>query len=315
MTAKINFFGKELNSYKANLHTHSTTSDGLYSMQEVVDLYRAEGYNMLAATDHRFTNEVSKIDAGDLLLISGMEFHPIGPRNILLHLLALNIPEDFANPSDLPYQEAIDRVIDADGKCILAHPYWSGLNSSDIMQIKNLTAMEVYNTSTRYIGKAYNMEIWDNMLQLGYWLPAIAVDDTHRTCDFFRGWTMVCARENTVPALMEALKNGSFYASQGPVIHQINFKDNVFSIECSPCQELIVIGDCHIGLCGNVPDLDTTDIGSLKKGGFKEVTSYTTEIPNDIGLTYIRCQLRDKAGNYAWSSPIKLENKQNICYT
>jgi hypothetical protein len=57
VTAKINFFGEELNSYKANLHTHSTTSDGSYSMLEVV------------------------------------EFHPVGPRGIMLHLLALNVPD------------------------------------------------------------------------------------------------------------------------------------------------------------------------------------------------------------------------------
>ncbi len=307
MTAKIDFFGEELNSYKANLHTHSTTSDGSYPIQEVVNLYRAEGYDILAATDHRITNKVSEIDAGGLLLISGMEIHPVGPRGILLHLVALNVPEDFENPSDLPYQEAIDRVIEAGGKCILAHPYWSGFNSNDIMQLKNLIAIEVYNTSTRYIGKAYNMAIWDNILQLGYQLPAIAVDDTHRTPDFFRGWTMICARENTAAAIMEALQKGSFYASQGPVIRRIDFKDHIFSIECSPCQELIVMGDCSFGQCGIVPDFETADIKKLKKGEAKEMASYTVEIPDNAGLTYIRCQLKDRAGNYAWSAPINLK--------
>jgi hypothetical protein len=307
MNAKINFFGKELNTYKANLHTHSTTSDGKYTFQEIVDCYKEENYDILAATDHRATNPVSKINSGNLLLISGMEFHPIGPRGIMLHLLALNVPEDFENPSDLPYQEAIDRVIEAGGKCILAHPYWSGFNSNDIMQIKNLIGIEVYNTSTRYIGKAYNMAIWDNILQLGYMLPAIAVDDTHRTCDFFRGWTMICAEKNTVQAVMEALENGYFYSTQGPVINKINFENNIFSIECSSCQEIIVMGDCSFGRCGTVPGFNAANLEELKKGEIDEMTSFETQIPTDAGLTYIRCQLKDKNGNYAWSSPIKLQ--------
>jgi hypothetical protein len=304
MTSKINFFGKELNCYKANLHTHSTTSDGRYQLPELVDIYRDNGYDILAATDHRKTNHISKMDSGDLLLISGMEFHPSGPRGIMLHLLALNIPEDFENPSELPYQEAIECVRKAGGKCILAHPYWCGLTSADVMKIKNLDGIEVYNTSTRYIGKAYNMQIWDELLQSGYYLPAIAVDDIHGARDFFRGWTMVCAREKTTAAVMDALQKGFYYSSQGPIIHSINFEDNIFSIKCSPCEEVIVVSNGCFGRCGAVPGLHADTPEEVNIG--KEMTSFETEIPADAGLSYIRCQLKDRNGNYAWSNPIKV---------
>lgn len=304
MTSRIDFFGKELNAYKANLHTHSKTSDGQHSLEQLASFYRAENYDVLAVSDHYAANRVSAIDSGDLLLLSGMEVHPVGPRGIVLHLLALNVPEDFADPSKLPYQEAIERVREAGGECILAHPYWCGLNCYDIMEIKNLIGIEVYNTSTRYIGRDYNMQVWDDILQLGYHLPAIAVDDTHGTKDLFRGWTMICAREKTPAALMDALKSASFYASQGPLIHKINFADNIFSIECSPCAELIVMGNCPFGRCGTIPGLGAATVEELNKT--KEITSFKTEIPADAGLTYIRCQLKDKDGNYAWSAPIKL---------
>ena len=306
MTKKINLLGEELNCYKANLHMHSTTSDGAYPLAKIVNYYREEGYDILAATDHYAANRVSEIDSGDLLLISGMEFHPMGPRGITLHLLALNVPEDFADPSELPYQEAIERVLEAGGECILAHPYWSGFNCADIMRIKNLIAIEVYNTATRYIGKAYNMQVWDNILQMGYHLPAIAVDDTHRAQDFGKGWTMICAGKNTPAAVMKALKAGSFYASQGPVFHKIDLKNNIFSVECSPCEEIIVMSDCNFGFCGTVPGFNVADIQELKQAKAEEMTSFETKIPDDAGLTYIRCQLKDKNGNYAWSAPIKL---------
>jgi len=309
MTAKIDFYGKELNTYKANLHMHSTASDGEYSLTEVVNCYREEGYDILAATDHRVANRVSKIDSGDLLLMSGMEIHPVGPRGIELHLVALNVPEDFENPSELPYQEAIERVREAGGECILAHPYWSGLNCNDIMKIKNIIALEVYNTCTRNIGKAYNMQVWDNILQLGYHLPAIAVDDTHRTYDFFRGWTMICTKEKTPAAVMDALKSGSFYASQGPVLNKISFENNIFSVECSPCEEVIVMSNFSFGRCGTVPGFNAVDIQELKEAKTREMTSFETEIPDDAGLTYIRCQVKDKNGKYAWSAPVKFNSK------
>jgi hypothetical protein len=204
----------------------------------------------------------------------------------------------------LSYQDAIERVREAGGECILAHPYWSGFNCADIMSIKNIIGIEVYNTSTRYIGKAYNMEIWDNILQLGYHLPAIAVDDTHHMRDLFRGWTMICAKEKTPAAVMNALKSGSFYASQGPEFYKLSFENNVFSVECSPCEEIIVMSDCSCGRCGTVPGYKATDIKELKRAQI--MTSFETEIPDNAGLTYIRCQIKDKEGRYAWSSPIRL---------
>jgi hypothetical protein len=307
MSGKINFYGKKLNTYKANLHMHSTASDGIYTLSEVVKCYSDNGYDVLAATDHRKANYVSEINCENVLLISGMEFHPMGPRGIPLHLVALNIPEDFENPSDLPYQEAIERVRAAGGECILAHPYWCGLNYADIMDIKNIIAIEVYNTSTRYIGKAYNMQVWDELLQFGYHLPAIAVDDTHGASDLFRGWTMICAEENTPVAVLEALKKGAFYATQGPDIYSLNFENNIFSIECSPCEEVIVMSNCSFGCCGTVPGFGAGSLEETSKT--KEIASFQTEIPADAGLSYIRCQIRDKNGNYAWSSPIKLADK------
>lgn len=38
--------------HKANLHTHTTRSDGRLSPQEVIDEYRSQGYTILSITDH-----------------------------------------------------------------------------------------------------------------------------------------------------------------------------------------------------------------------------------------------------------------------
>ncbi len=304
MTAKIDFYGEKLNTYKANFHMHSTVSDGKLSLIDTVNLYRNEGYDILAATDHYQTNPVSEIDTGDLLLISGMEFHPQGPRQLRLHLVALNVPEGFQNPTDLPAQKAIDTVIEAGGECIFAHPHWCGFSSADIMEFKNILALEIYNTDTRFVGKAYSVQTLDELLNMGFHLTGIAVDDTHNPRDFFGGWTMICAKEKTPEAVMNALKSGSFYASQGPDFHKLSFKNNIFSIECSPCEEIIIMGNNSFGRCGNMSGFEAET--PEERNNTKEMTYFETEIPDTDGLTYLRCQIKDKEGRYAWSAPIKL---------
>jgi len=304
MTAKINLYGEELNTYKANFHMHSTVSDGKLPLIDTVNLYRAEGYDILAATDHYKTSRVSELDTGDLLLISGMEFHPLGPRGINWHFVALNVPEDFQNPSELPYQEAIEAVRKAGGECIVAHPYWNGFTSADIMNVKNLIGLEVYNTDTCYIGKGCSVQTWDELLNMAYHLTPLAVDDTHNPRDFFGGWTMICAKEKTPKAVMDALKSGSVYASQGPEFHKLSFEDNIFSVECSPCEEIIVMSNNSFGRCGNMSGFEAKNPEERHKT--QEMTSFETEIPHPTSLTYLRCQIKDKEGKYAWSSPIKI---------
>ena len=41
------------NYYKANLHCHSTVSDGHLSPLELKNLYKSMGYSIIAYTDHR----------------------------------------------------------------------------------------------------------------------------------------------------------------------------------------------------------------------------------------------------------------------
>lgn len=47
----MDYFGNELKPFKANLHTHSTTSDGKFEPEKVIQLYAEAGYDVLAFTD------------------------------------------------------------------------------------------------------------------------------------------------------------------------------------------------------------------------------------------------------------------------
>ena len=70
---KIDFYGKTLNVYKSNLHTHTTVSDGRYSPQEVIARYQQQGYDVLALTDHGKFNPVETYDACGMTLLHGID--------------------------------------------------------------------------------------------------------------------------------------------------------------------------------------------------------------------------------------------------
>ena len=59
--------------FKANLHTHSTISDGKLSPAEVKEAYKAKGYQILALTDHKVIVNHSHMTEPDFLMLTGIE--------------------------------------------------------------------------------------------------------------------------------------------------------------------------------------------------------------------------------------------------
>lgn len=293
----MNFYGKELNVYKANLHTHSTTSDGLFTPQQIVRIYEEGGYDCLCLTDHKNTNAVSELKSENMTLLSGIELHPVGPRNIPWHLLCLNVPYGF--PGEFACgQEAVDAVNAAGGIVFVAHPYWCGFTSAEVMSLQNTAGMEVYNTSTRYIGKEFNMTIWDEVLDHGRMCNALAVDDVHQLHDLFRGWTMICAEDKKPESLVAALRNGEYYASMGPEIYSLEYKDGVFRAKFSAVESAILMSNKCYGNCGTVPDPHY--LGE----GLRPVSELVCNAKEWFPAgSYARLQLRSADGRYAWSNP------------
>ena len=60
--------------YKANLHAHSTVSDGKFTPVQLKELYKAQGYSVLALTDHELLVDHSDLDDEDFLTLTSMEY-------------------------------------------------------------------------------------------------------------------------------------------------------------------------------------------------------------------------------------------------
>lgn len=282
---------------KANLHTHTTNSDGKFSPEEIIEMYHGAGYDVIAFTDHRTTNKVSSYDGKGMTLLSGIELHPVGPRDIPWHILAVGVPEDFPHTHPATGQEAVDNAVAAGAAVFCAHPYWCGFTPEEVMSLKRILGIEVYNTSTRYIGKELNMYCWDACLYAGKDYTAIAVDDIHSRRDFCGGWTMICAESNSQEDILKALKQGYFYSSQGPEFSKISIHDGFLEAEFTPCAAAVLVGQ---GSAGRVLSIERPD----GPGTSSEVSSIKVEL-KDCPAKMFRIQLRDANGNYAWSNPIR----------
>lgn len=309
----IDFFGRKLNTYRANLHTHSTLSDGEFSPDRVTELYSKEGYDVMCFTDHRRTSRISEIDPRGMLLLPGAELHPFGGRITISHLLCVNLPEDFdvsvsqrGSLGENHMQPTIDAVNAAGGLCYCAHPHWCGFRSEEVAALRGLAGIEVYNTSTRYIGKSYNMPIWDDILDMGCQLPALAVDDVHHAHDLFGGWTEICCEERTPECVVKALKNGDYYSTQGPRFKRLSYHDCVFEAEFTPVTTAIGVSNRCRGFCAGVPNF-------AGDGKAPEITScrfdasgFFAPEKRSIKSTYLRLQIIDAQGRYAWSNPVAI---------
>ena len=73
---------KEGNFYKANLHCHTTVSDGKRTPEEIKELYMRNGYSIVAYTDHEvLIPQHEKLSDEHFLALNAHELELIEPGN------------------------------------------------------------------------------------------------------------------------------------------------------------------------------------------------------------------------------------------
>ena len=278
--------------YKGNLHAHSKASDGAFAPAEVIERYRSSGYQFLSITDHRkFTNVSGFADDG-FAVINGIEID-IG-RNELgesFHIVGVGITGEVAvEPSDGP-TGAVAAIKEKGGDVILAHPYWSGHTVGDLMKFDNVLGVEIYNQTCQSPAKGVSAVHWDDLLVRGKRWFGFACDDSHGEHDFAGGWIVVRAKSLTPPAIIQSLRAGHFYASQGPRIVNIEFERGVVNIHCSPVAQVNFICNTWRGRM-------------VRAEPRKTISQASFQVPE--GITYVRVECIEAGGKAAWSNPIFL---------
>ena len=283
-------------TYRANFHTHTTCSDGRLSPQESMAAYRREDYDILAITDHRKVTLQRAVPEG-LLAVPGIELDfMLGHQAV--HLLGLGVSADVAHrwdPKGTP-QQAIDAIRACGGLAVLAHPAWSMNDTQTMASLEGLSAVEVWNSVS---APPYNADRADASALLdSLWclrpdrlLPVMANDDTHfYGTEFASGWNMVQCDELTVPAVLEALRRGDYYATRGPQIHCLELTDTQLIVNCSPAERIVFYSD-----------LPWVEGRARAMHGISQ-SAYDLQ-PGD---RFVRVQVTDAQGRSAWSRPIAL---------
>ena len=293
-------FGRPGRFFKGNLHTHSTNSDGDHGPAEVVDFYHRAGYDFLAISDHfleRYDYPVTDTRAlrrDDFTTLIGAELHT-GKTLIdeIWHVLAIGLPADFAATGEGEGIVALTRrAADAGAFIGLVHPEWYGLTPDDANIIDSAHAVEVYNHGSQVENdRGYGWSLCDILLNQGRHLSGFATDDAHHlTHDAFGGWIHVRATSLDPELILESLKAGRYYSSQGPEINDIAIVDDEIVVSCSPAAVISAQGK---GARAKFVRGEGLTEGRLPLKRFNE--------------GYIRITVLDAQGRHAWSNPFWID--------
>ena len=280
---------------KLNLHTHTNRSDGHRTPEEAAAIYQEAGYDIIALTDHWVLSKEE--DIGGLRTIAGCEYNIGGndTKKGVFHIVGLGMQQDPSISPEDDAQTIIDKINEAGGIAVLAHPAWSLNSIEQVKPLRGLAATEIFNTVSGLFqsDRAYSGYIIDLLANTGVFLPLIAADDTH----YYEGDETVSSimldvtdGKTETKNLLSKIKNGEFYATQGPEIHIAREGDEI-KVLCTPVQKISFFSD------------DSWHPARIMRG---QNLTEATHKPKELS-TWIRAEVTDQDGKMAFSNIIRLK--------
>ena len=291
---------------KGALHTHTTRSDGRVEPAALLFAYQDQGYAFAALTDHRIYNYQGFGNTG-LTILPGMEMDRnipeegfVPPPPVPLAKVSREEGNGFSQDQrfekgfaedQLAFQSVLDMLHENGNLTFYCHPQWSSTPAREFEKLRGNFAMEIWNTGCAYENDSdTNAAYWDELLMQGQVIYGVATDDCHHPEHIGKGFVMVNS-ENTVSGILRALKNGAFYSSCGPVIHDFFIENGKAVLECSPCRHVVF-------LYGRAPGRMFRDPEGL-------ITRAEFTVPSHYA--YLRANVMDAEGRRAWTNPIFLK--------
>jgi len=209
------------------------------------------------------------------------------------HLVAVGLRRGVTISASTPVQEAIDALRAEGALVFLAHPYWSGMTVNEMFPLERLHGQEIYNTSAHGdLGKGLSTVQWDDLLVRGKCWWGIADDDTHGVNDDADGgWVWVKSECLDETSILRALKQGVFYSSSGPVIHDLRLEQGIAYVRCSPVAAINFIGHTQWGFQRRAAPGESITEAEWRLTGNER---------------YLRAECWDADGHGAWTNPLFL---------
>ena len=273
--------------YKVGLHAHTTLSDGQKTPQQVIARYREEGYDAIALTDHWRYHPGGWCE--DMLVLSGGEYN-LGHDTAegVMHIVGFGMSRDPELTQEASWAQIAQKITACGGIAVLAHPAWSVNSPADALALPEVAFTEVYNavSEAHQSIRAYSEHFVEQCANAGIYYGLLATDDAHYYdgSDDCKGWVMVRAEELSQESILQALRAGNYYASQGPQLY-VRREGSKFMVDCSPCT--------YVGAMSNA----AWEANRVERQ--ESITHFEYDVrPGD---RWVRIQACDGAGKLAWS--------------
>lgn len=284
----INPFKKKGIWLKGNTHTHTRGSDGLMTVSEVARAYKRHGYDFVFLTDHWHRTLPSERLPKVPLLIPAEEID-FGMGTDMYHVVCLGLRHEWKRKIFRSWNELRRKARREKVLLILAHPYWSGTRSEQVLAARLFPGVEVYNAVCDVLNaKGYGGSYWDDLLDAGQPVAGFAADDMHGPGQEAHGWIMVKAKARAPGPILNAIRRGCFYATQGPEIKNITVHGRQIEVTCSPVRRINFVANRWQG--------------KVFKAVGRSLTKAVWPAVNEI--SYVRVECVDRQGCTAWSNPV-----------
>ena len=211
---KTNVFSKNDKFFKANLHCHTTFSDGRFTPAEIKEGYKRNGYSIVAFSDHNVLIDHSYLNDEEFLALTAIEvdlnytyegsmrglpcyhinffsrdqhatkipcFNPQYVKN-----KKERRPQEYIGTPDYvrDYTKANELIAEFTKHNFITmvnHPAWSLQGVEDYEDLDNVFALEIYNHGCYVEGFEDNgsTHVYDKLLKKGKKIFCTATDDNH----------------------------------------------------------------------------------------------------------------------------------------
>lgn len=292
---------KDGSFYKANLHCHSTFSDGTLTVEQIKEAYKSRGYSIIGYSDHNVLAPHRELEDENFLPVTAIEIDfnavpdersPKGwPQVPVYHINFYSKDPDRKEfiPFERVYdfnnvQKIINEANEAGFLVQYNHPRWSYQTASDFERLSGLFAFEVFNYGCETeMHNGWAEYEYDHYMRRGGRAAAVATDDNHLICrdfespysDCFGGFTMIKAPKLTYSDILGAMERKDCYASTGAEIKALWITDDEdgrpvnIHIECSPCCSVVALTDSRTTRLVKSKSDDITVLDYALPGGLR----------------------------------------------
>lgn len=220
----ITFIEKEWKLYKGDTHSHTTSSDGWYSFEELIQKAEKEGLDYLIVTDHNNYTQNERITGREkITILPGTEWtHYRGHANLLGVRKAIQDPFSVETIEDV--NQLLNEARKNGATVSVNHPYCPNCGWQWGLDETNFDLVEIWNGGLRQSSNKEALEWWKSQLIQENYFPIVAGSDFHNVGglrNLAQPCTGVWSKSNRPEEIMNAIAKGHTYicyAIEGPSI-------------------------------------------------------------------------------------------------